>query len=96
MEEARRRCFSKLLGPFLQASVDEMYVDLTRPARALLGATSYADVLSEAAAAGTHVAGAEEAEAEAEKGAQPTGMLARNSFRAGHAGQVVRHLFDVH
>jgi len=92
MEEARRRCFSKLLGPFLQASVDEMYVDLTRPARALLGATSYADVLSEAAAAGTHVAGAEEAEAEAEKGAQPTGMLARNSFRAGHAGQVVRRI----
>ncbi|EOD15027.1 Translesion DNA polymerase-REV1 deoxycytidyl transferase [Emiliania huxleyi CCMP1516] len=74
------------------ASVDEMYVDLTRPARALLGATSYADVLSEAAAAGTHVAGAEEAEAEAEKGAQPTGMLARNSFRAGHAGQVVRRI----
>ena len=76
-----------------KASVDEMYVDLTAPARLLLSMTgSYQDIISSAAAAATHVAGAAEAEAEAELGAQPTGILARNSFRAGHAGQVERGL----
>jgi len=74
-----------------KASVDEMYVDLTKPARsALAAAGSYEELLREAAAAGTHVAGAAEGEEEAAMGAQPTGVLARSSFRAGHAGQVVR------
>jgi len=39
---------------------------------------------------GTHVAGAAEGNEEAAMGGQPTGKLARNSFRAGHAGQVER------
>ena len=74
-----------------KASVDEMYVELTAPAQALLStARCYADVLAEALTANTHVAGAAEAVAEAAFGAQPSGPLARNSFRAGHAGQVER------
>ena len=44
----------------------------------------------QALAAGSHVAGAAEADDEASRGAQPGGVLARNSFRAGHAGQVER------
>ena len=72
-----------------KASVDEMYLDVTESARALLAASrAHAEVLAEAAEAGTHVAGAAEAADEAAKGAQPTGVLARSSFRAGHAGQV--------
>lgn len=76
-----------------KASVDEMYIDLTKPARAALAAASdYGELLREAEAAGTHVAGAAEGEEEAAMGAQPTGVLARNSFRAGHSGQVVRRI----
>ena len=74
-----------------KASVDEMYIDVSLPARALLTRTaSHAAIFEEALCAGTHVAGATEAEDEAGRGAQPTGVLARNSFRAGHAGQVER------
>lgn len=74
-----------------KASVDEMYVDLTVPAKALLAAAaSHGDIFHEALCAGTHVAGASEAAEEAALGAQPGGVLARNSFRAGHAGQVER------
>jgi len=75
-----------------KASIDEMYVDITKPCRALLLATAsgtpherFRDL-----AAPTHVAGANEGQDEAERGAQPGGLLARNSFRAGHAGQVMR------
>ncbi|KAL1527241.1 hypothetical protein AB1Y20_015917 [Prymnesium parvum] len=78
-----------------KASVDEMYLDLTAPARRLLAAAgSYQQVFDEAAAAGTHVAGAAEAEEEASRGAQPGGVLSRSSFRAGHTGQVHRDLSD--
>ena len=73
-----------------KASVDEMYVDLTAPARARLASESHAALFGEGAAAGTHVAGAAEGADEAGRGAQPTGVLARNSFRAGHAGQIVK------
>ena len=72
-----------------KASVDEMYVDLTKPARdALAASSSYEQLLREAEASDTHVAGAAEGAAEGAMGAQPTGMLARNSFRAGHAGEL--------
>lgn len=74
-----------------KASVDEMYLDLTVPAKRLLGGSaSRQELYGEALAAGTHLAGAAEAAEEANRGAQPTGVLARSSFRAGHAGQVVR------
>lgn len=46
----------------------------------------------QAAQAGTHVAGTAEGSDEASRGAQPGGLLARNSFRAGHAGQVRRDI----
>jgi DNA polymerase eta len=73
-----------------KASVDEMYIDLSKPAHAALSAASdYSELLREAEAAGTHVAGAAEGAEEAAMGAQPTGVLARSSFRAGHAGQVL-------
>ena len=36
------------------------------------------------------MAGGAEGAEEAERGAQPGGVLARNAFRAGHSGQVVR------
>ena len=78
-----------------KASVDEMYLDITAPAKALLHDTiSLANVFTEALEAGTHVAGAAEAAEEAGRGAQPGGVLARNSFRAGHAGQVERSMDD--
>jgi DNA polymerase eta len=74
-----------------KASVDEMFLDLTLPAKALLSESpDPSAIFAEALAAGTHVAGAAEAAEEARRGAQPTGVLARNSFRAGHAGQVLR------
>ena len=74
-----------------KASVDEVYVDVTAPARrALAAATCASEVFDAAAAAGTHVAGGAEGAQEAERGAQPGGVLARNAFRAGHAGQLVR------
>lgn len=77
-----------------KASVDEMYLDVTAPARRLLTQRSHADIFAEALATGTHVAGSAEAAEEAGRGAQPTGVLARSSFRAGHAGQVVRAVDD--
>ena len=65
-----------------KASVDEMYVDLTAPAKALLAtARCHADVYAEGLAAGTHVAGAAEAADEAGRGAQPGGVLARSLCR---------------
>eukprot|EP00966_Prymnesium_polylepis_P269821 6233108-Prymnesium_polylepis.1 len=78
-----------------KASVDEMYLDLTAPARRKLAeADGYSALFEAAAATGTHVAGAAEAEDEAGRGAQPGGVLARNSFRAGHAGQVERQISE--
>ena len=78
-----------------KASVDEMYLDVTIPAKALLAAAdSHADVFAEALNVGTHVAGRAEADDEAGRGAQPGGVLARNSFRAGHSGQVERSIDD--
>ena len=72
-----------------KASVDEVYVDVTAPARRALAAAACAsEVFDAAAAAGTHVAGGAEGAQEAECGAQPGGVLARNAFRAGHSGQV--------
>ena len=72
-----------------KASVDEVYVDVTAPARRALAAAACAsEVFDAAAAAGTHVAGGAEGAQEAEGGAQPGGVLARNAFRAGHSGQV--------
>ena len=69
----------------------KVYVDVTAPARrALAAAACAAEVFDAAAAAGTHVAGGAEGAEEAERGAQPGGVLARNAFRAGHSGQVVR------
>lgn len=74
-----------------KASVDEMYVDVSAAAAALLARSALRRALfDEALAAGTHVAGAAEAADEASRGAQPGGVLARNSFRAGHAGQIER------
>ena len=74
-----------------KASVDEVYVDVTAPARRALAAAACAsEVFDAAAGAGTHVAGGAEGAQEAERGAQPGGVLARNAFRAGHSGQVVR------
>jgi len=73
-----------------KASVDEMYVDITKPAKALLTEAQGSSESLATIAAPTHVAGAAEGEEEAQMGAQPTGILARNSFRAGHAGQVMR------
>ena len=82
-----------------QASVDEMYLDISAPARALLDGWGdgahhseaneggLAAIFAVAATAGTHVAGASEGEEELTRGAQPGGILARNSFRAGHSGQ---------
>jgi len=76
-----------------KASVDEVYIDITVPARrALASAACAAEIIDAAAAGGTHVAGDAEAADEAERGAQPGGVLARNSFRAGHSGQVVRQI----
>ena len=76
-----------------KASVDEVYIDITIPARrTLASAACAAEIFDAAAAAGTHVAGDAEAADEAERGAQPGGVLARNSFRAGHSGQVVRQI----
>ena len=78
-----------------KASVDEMYLDVTVPAKALLhGAQRHADIYAEALDGGTHVAGSAEAHDEAGRGAQPGGVLARNSFRAGHAGQQQRAVDD--
>lgn len=74
-----------------KASVDEMYVDVSAAARQLLAKTAdHRALFDEALQGGTHVAGAAEAADEASRGAQPGGVLARNSFRAGHAGQVER------
>lgn len=75
-----------------KASVDEMYVDVTAPARRLLAeAGSPASLFEEALALGTHVAGGVEGAEEASRGSAPVGEpLNRSSFRSGHAGQVVR------
>ena len=76
-----------------KASVDEMYVDVTEPARAVLAGAPVGLLAREAAEEhGTHVAGATEAADEAGRGAQPGGVLARSSFRAGHAGQREREI----
>ena len=79
------------ISAYSSTRLGQVYVDVTAPARrALAAAACAAEVFDAAAAAGTHVAGGAEGAEEAERGAQPGGVLARNAFRAGHSGQVVR------
>eukprot|EP00929_Paragymnodinium_shiwhaense_P084193 TRINITY_DN45002_c0_g1_i2.p1 TRINITY_DN45002_c0_g1~~TRINITY_DN45002_c0_g1_i2.p1 ORF type:complete len:525 (+),score=121.12 TRINITY_DN45002_c0_g1_i2:66-1577(+) len=77
-----------------KASVDEVYVDITAPARALLQERGPVAVAHDAAEAGTHVAGTAEGNKEAEMGQQKTGPLGRSAFRGGHSGQVQRSISD--
>eukprot|EP00928_Gymnodinium_smaydae_P056801 TRINITY_DN4011_c1_g4_i1.p1 TRINITY_DN4011_c1_g4~~TRINITY_DN4011_c1_g4_i1.p1 ORF type:complete len:708 (-),score=134.94 TRINITY_DN4011_c1_g4_i1:302-2425(-) len=91
-----RQIVAEVCGPgasMEKASVDEIYVDVTAPARAL-AAGDFAAVAMEAAEAGTHVAGKAEGASEAAMGQQTSGPLGRSAFRAGHSGQVLRAMSD--
>lgn len=91
-----RQIVTEVCGPTAKmekASVDEIYVDITLPARSLLAATGIEGVVAEMIPLGTHVAGAAEGESEAAMGQQSKdGPLSRGAFRAGHSGQVERSM----
>eukprot|EP00931_Biecheleriopsis_adriatica_P088959 TRINITY_DN63174_c0_g1_i1.p1 TRINITY_DN63174_c0_g1~~TRINITY_DN63174_c0_g1_i1.p1 ORF type:complete len:665 (-),score=149.97 TRINITY_DN63174_c0_g1_i1:164-2158(-) len=71
-----------------KASIDEMYIDITLPARSALKETGIVRLAAEAAEAETHVAGPAEGKAEASLEECQRGPLGRSAFRGGHKGQV--------